>query len=265
MSNIPDTPSQRTHSSSTAAPRQTARWRPFPDDEALLAGALALLESSAQAAIRQRGRFRLVLAGGNTPRALYRACRQLDTDWSAWHIYFGDERCLPVDDPERNSWMAADAWLNHVPIPADQIHPIPAERGALQGAADYARTLAEQGRKQEQEQNQGMDSFDLVLLGLGEDAHTASLFPGHDWGVADEAPDALAVFDAPKPPPERVSLSARRLSRTRQALFLVTGNGKKDAVAAWRSGEDIPARAISPPDGLDVFCTASLLAHASSI
>ena len=188
-----------------------------------------------------------MLAGGNTPRGVYEMLRTADADWSRWHIYFGDERCLPGDDLERNSRMAADTWLDHVAIPSDQVHAIPAERGAREAAPIYSDTLRDVG------------DFDLVLLGLGEDGHTASLFPGHDWGVAMDSPDALAVFDAPKPPPQRVSLSAARLSRTREVLFLVTGESKRDAVTQWRSGANIPARAIQPQAGVDVLLESSLL------
>jgi 6-phosphogluconolactonase len=101
--------------------------------------------------------------------------------------------------------------------------------------------------------------FDLVLLGLGEDGHTASLFPGHDWGVRSDAPDVIAVFDAPKPPPQRVSLSAARLSRAREVLFLVEGIAKRDAVARWRMGANIPARSIRPRAGVDVLVESRLL------
>lgn len=99
----------------------------------------------------------------------------------------------------------------------------------------------------------GASDFDLVLLGLGADGHTASLFPGMPWGDADDAPDVVAVHEAPKPPAKRVSLSVRRLSRSRRALFLVAGAGKRAAVAAWRSGHAIPAAAIHPNGGVDVL------------
>jgi 6-phosphogluconolactonase len=95
-----------------------------------------------------------------------------------------------------------------------------------------------------------------VLLGLGEDGHTASLFPGHEWGAAPGSPDVLAVLDAPKPPSQRVTLSAARLSRAREVWFVVSGDSKREAVAQWHSGENIPARAITPAAGVDVLVAA---------
>ncbi len=188
-----------------------------------------------------------MLAGGNTPVGTYQRLRAAEADWSAWHIYFGDERCLPSEDPARNSRMAGDAWLNHVSIPASQRHVIPAERGPKEGARRYAATLRSVGE------------FDLALLGLGEDGHTASLFPGCEWGEAPGSASTLAVYDAPKPPPHRVSMSAARLSSARQVIFLVSGEDKRPAVTLWRTGKSIPARAIVPAAGVDVFVEAALL------
>ncbi|MGA9341108.1 MAG: 6-phosphogluconolactonase [Rhodanobacteraceae bacterium] len=223
------------------------RWHRVADDAALRDAAGARILDAAMRAIRDRGRFLIVLAGGNTPRGVYRALCNVHTEWSAWHIWFGDERCVAADDPERNSRMAAETWLDHVPIPAAQIHPMRGELGAERAARDYAKTL------------HGVGTFDLVLLGLGEDGHTASLFPGHDWGTAADAPAALAVFDAPKPPPERVSLSAARLANARQVLFLVAGESKRESVDAWRAGKPIPARAIQPASGVDVLVEAGAM------
>jgi 6-phosphogluconolactonase len=223
------------------APTQTCRWRAFGSRDALDRGARAYILDVAQAAIRERGAFRIVLAGGDTPRPVYASLRGAQTPWSAWHVYFGDERCLPADDPGRNSHMAASAWLDHVPIPPHQVHPIPAERGPESAAAAYAALLA------------GVGEFDLVLLGLGEDGHTASLFPGAQWDSAPTWPVAVPVRDAPKPPPQRVSLSPERLSRAAHVLFLVSGAGKRRALNEWRAGKDMPASRIAPPDGVDVF------------
>lgn len=219
--------------------------RVFPSAAALHAAAADYILDSARAVIAARGVFRLVLAGGDTPRAVYARLAAARADWKQWQVYFGDERCLPPGDTRRNDSMARAAWLDRVPIPPANVHPIPAELGAETAAARYAEVLAAVG------------DFDLVLLGLGEDGHTASLFPGQPAGAQAGSADVLAVHAAPKPPPERVTLSAARLSRTRQAWFLVTGAGKRAALAAWREGRDIPARHIAPPGGAQLWLDAS--------
>lgn len=219
---------------------QTLRWRIFDTAEDLQAAATSEVLQSANAAIASRDRFLIVLAGGTTPREIYQRLRGGDTDWSKWHVYYGDERCLPVGHADRNSHMAEESLLQHVPIPASQIHTMPAELGPEEGAQSYSQILADVGE------------FDCVLLGMGEDAHTASLFPGLAWESASHAP-AIPVFDAPKPPPERISLTASRLSGTRQVIFLVTGAGKRDAVKKWREGVAAPVAAINPVVGVDVY------------
>jgi len=223
----------------------SVRWHVAEDEADWLARALAFVEAAQLAALVERGAFDIVLTGGRTPARLYEALAEQALDWPRWQVWYGDERCRPPDHPERNSGQAEAAWLRRVAIPSANIHPIPAELGARAGAEAYARQLAGTGR------------FDLVLLGLGEDGHTASLFGGRDWGEGADAAAALPVFGAPKPPPERVSLSARRLSDARRVLFLVTGAGKRAAVEAWRQGVTIPASAIRPPGGVDVLLDQS--------
>lgn len=219
----------------------TTRWHDCATREIFEAEACRRILSAAQDALTARGTFRIVLAGGATPRGVYARLRAADTDWSAWHVYFGDERCLPAGHPERNDTMARQAWLAHVPLPPHKYHAIPAELGAEAAAERYAATLRDVG------------AFDLVVLGLGQDGHTASLFPGQAWRQATAWPDAFAVHDAPKPPPDRVTLSPTRLSRTRACLFLVTGADKADAVTAWRAGAAIPAACIDAEAGVDVM------------
>ncbi len=218
------------------------RWHVLPTPGALQAEALRRIGDAARQALERGSRFRIVLAGGETPRNVYRNLVGLDTEWMRWEVYFGDERCVPRGDPERNDRMALEAWLDHVAISRDAIHVVPAEQGPAAGAEAYRRTLA------------GVADFDLVLLGLGEDGHTASLFPGaHERGEAADAPDALPVFGAPKPPPERVSMSAARLGRARSVMFLVSGESKRDAVRRWRAGEVIPASSVRCATGVDVL------------
>lgn len=203
-------------------------WRVFADVDALVAELSAALCAEAAAAIAARGTFHLVLAGGTTPLALYRALARLQAGDARWHIWYGDERCLPVGHPERNSGVIEAAWLAASHIPSENRRPIPAERGSQEATTVYAEWLA------------GVADFDVALLGMGEDGHTASLFPGHSWDGA----DALAVYDAPKPPPERVSLSAARLSRSQRVWFVITGAGKCEALARWKNGERLPVSAI---------------------
>jgi 6-phosphogluconolactonase len=226
---------------------QICRWHAVADASGLHGAVAARILAAAERAVRVRGRFVVVLAGGNTPRGAYELLRAARADWSAWHVYFGDERCTPRDDALRNSRMAASAWLDHVSIPKSQVHAMPAELGPDEAATRYAGVLGPVG------------PFDFVLLGLGEDGHTASLFAGHDLGLGPGAPSVLPVFDAPKPPPERVTMSAQRLSHTAEAVFMIGGAGKRDAVQRWRAGAPIPARAIMPSAGVDVFVEASIL------
>jgi len=213
-------------------------WQVLEDAEAVAREAARRVLHVADRALAETGTFRLVLAGGRTPALAYRLLVDAETDWSGWQIYFGDERCLPVEDPERNSVMAVDAWLGQVPIPAENIHPMPAERGAQAAAAAYEPAIRD------------ALPFDLVLLGMGEDGHTASLFPGHSHP---RGPLVLAVHGAPKPPPDRVSLSLEALNNAREVLILVTGAGKREAVQRWRAGEDLPVAGVRGRSGVAVL------------
>ena len=219
------------------------RWHPCDSDQTWLATALAFVAQAEREALRTRGEFHIVLAGGDTPKALYAALSLEEHDWARWQVWFGDERCLPAEHAQRNSVMARAA----LPGQFAALHVIPSELGACAAVAAYARALA------------SAPIFDLVLLGLGEDGHTASLFPGHiPGGDHEESADVVAVFNAPKPPPERISLSASRLSRARHVLFLVGGAGKLDALRRWCAGEPIPAAAIQPEAGVDVLLGPTL-------
>ncbi len=208
----------------------TLHWQVLPDAQSVAQAACEYILRAAEQAIKARGVFRLVLAGGSTPERAYRLLAGSTADWTHWHIYYGDERCLPPEHDERNSYKAQRAWLTQVPIPLHQQYPIPAEQGAKMAALMYAHTLSQ------------ALPFDLTLLGLGEDGHTASLFPGHRWES-----DALtqAVLNAPKAPPQRVSLSPTALGQSREIVFLVTGANKREAVQAWRAGAALPAAQVA--------------------
>lgn len=209
--------------------------RIFADAAGLGQAAAELTRDACAEAIAARGAFHLVLAGGNTPRYCYEILRTMPLDWSRVHIWLGDERCLPVGDKDRNDRMADEALLSHVAIPAAQIHRMAAELGPDEGARLYARELSEAPAM-------GMLRFDMVHLGMGEDGHTASLFPGHD--TLSDARLALPVFDSPKPPPERVSLGLPVLNAARRKLILAAGAGKRDPLARIARGERLPVAMI---------------------
>jgi 6-phosphogluconolactonase len=215
------------------------RWHTFHSQNDINQAAVKRILQAADEAIAKHGSFLIVLAGGSTPKSVYQLLSIQRTDWSKWHVYHNDDRCLPVDHVERNSKMARDVWLNHVDIPQSQIHDIPAELGNIEGAKAYAKTLS------------GIRAFDLVILGLGEDGHTASLFPNQ---AVDNSAEAVPVFNAPKPPADRVTMSQNRLNNTNEVLFLVTGKGKQEAIDNWRKGVAIPATLIAPKKGVDVYC-----------
>lgn len=200
------------------------------------------IRSAAAAALSQRGRFRILLAGGRSPMAAYRLLSREQLQWAGWEVYFGDERCLPADDPQRNSHAADRVLLGSVPIPPEQIHPIAAELGAEVAAESYARVLAP------------ALPLDLVLLGMGEDGHTASLFPGR---CLDDVRLVVPVRDAPKPPSDRVSLSLAALAHCRRMLILVSGREKGQALAAWRGGADLPVARAANMAGARVLVDAA--------
>lgn len=202
------------------------------EDLGVLGEATALrVATLAGASIAARGVFRIALAGGETPRRCYEKLRSTPIDWQHVQVYFGDERCLPEGDLQRNDRMAYDTLLSHVAIPPANIHPIPAELGASEAAARYAALL------------ERVAPLDLVLLGMGEDGHTASLFPGNP--ATESTATVVPVFNSPKPPPERVSLGLGALNAARHRIFLVGGAGKRDALKRILRGEPLPAARIA--------------------
>jgi 6-phosphogluconolactonase len=175
---------------------------------------------------------RLVLAGGSTPRGAYaRLAARDDIDWARVDVLFGDERCVPPDDPASNYRMAREALLDHAP--AARVHRIPVELGAERAAAEYEKVVAAAPR------------LDVVLLGLGGDGHTLSLFPGGP----ELASERLVVASrSPAPPHARVSLTLRALDRARQIVFLVKGEGKRDVLRRVLEGDGrLPAARVRDP------------------
>lgn len=204
--------------------------RIHPDPEALSRAAADRFTALCRNAAAARGRCHVALAGGTTPRRLYQLLAgppwSQQLPWPQLHLYFGDERAVPPDHPDSNFGMARRAWLDRAPLAAEQCHPMTTGPAHItQDAADYAGLLERNLPRDEA----GVPSFDLILLGLGADGHTASLFP--DNPVLEErtrwvAPVYLAARDS-----WRLSLTLPVLEAARHLLFLIAGADKADCVA----------------------------------
>lgn len=201
-------------------------WSLFIQTERLAVAAVEQIVACAHEAIKQFGEFHVVTAGGTTPTRCYELLRNTEQDWSRWFIYMGDERVLPLTDKDRNSVALHQAWLSFGKIPAEQIFYMPTELGLQPAVAAYSKVV------------QKIALFDLVLLGMGEDGHSASLFPGHD--SMNLTQDVIAETQSPKPPAQRVSLSYARLNHSRNMLKLISGKGKYEALQAWLNGAILP-------------------------
>ena len=149
-------------------------------------------------------------------------------DWSRWQLIYGDERCLPAEDPERTSTLVQQSWLNAVSFPPGNHHKAPAELGSDAAAQAYATDIS------------ALLPVDMALLGMGEDGHTASLFPGHIHPELAVVP----VHNSPKPPADRISLSYSTLCEADTVCLLVIGTAKRDALQRWQQGEDLPVARV---------------------
>lgn len=210
------------------------------------AAAAREIEEAIAAALIARGRAHVALAGGETPRAAYELlARRLDS-WETLDLWFGDERCVDADDPGSNYGMVRGTLLAPAPARAARVHRILGELGPEEAARRYDGELREHAPRG----GDGLPVLDVALLGLGEDGHTASLFP-HDPRLSEPTAElALPVHGAPKPPPERVTLSLQVLRAARRVIVLAPGAGKAQAIAALRRGLDpaVPASLLVGPN-----------------
>ena len=217
----------------------------------LAQAAAARLVTAVVDAQAARGHAHVVLTGGGvgtaTLAALAASPARDAVDWEALDLWWGDERFLPSGHPDRNETQARAALLDKVPVPAERVHAMPASDGAFgddvdQAAHGYADALAAACAPEDRD---GVPAFDVLMLGVGPDAHVASLFPGHP-GVHVEDRTVTAVRDAPKPPPTRISLTWPAI-RAAQAVWLLAGGAEKAAaVSTALSGAD---RVTAPASG----------------
>lgn len=241
-----------------------------PDAAAVARAAARFFVEWAWQSIARCGAFRVALAGGSTPRALYRGLAdaeyRLQVDWARVHIFWGDERSVPPDDPESNYGMARTELLLRVPIPPQNVHRMEAERPDLGRAAEaYEEFL----RKEFERDSHGFPRFDLILLGMGADGHTASLFPG-THGVRGTSRSVSTPKD-PRTGMKRMTLTLPVINAARRALFLVCGAEKAATLRAVLHHEQdppLPADLVVVPEGERLFLVdelaASLLSEESA-
>lgn len=223
--------------------------RIFQDLEFLSRASAKIFLDQARRSIEDHGRYLVALNGGSTPERLFQllaAEKTGEMDWGGTHIFWGDERCVPPGDAGSNYGQARELLLRRVNIPDGNIHRIQGELGPVGAAKDYIRIL-------EQFASPALEwpRFDLVLLGMGEDGHTASLFPGSPLAASDPALAVTAHYQ--DRPAERVTLSPPVFNSARLILFMVVGANKAQALGSVLTGppqpELYPAQRIVPKDG----------------
>ncbi|QHN19890.1 6-phosphogluconolactonase [Gordonia amarae] len=210
----------------------------FDDKSELVSTAAQRFVDVVTAAQRERGVAHVVLTGGSNGIAILAAlaANSGEIDWSNVELYWGDDRFVPDEDPERNVGQARDALLAHVPVDPAKVHAMAASDGPFgddidAAAEDYARILSELST------GGVAPEFDLHLLGMGGEGHINSLFP-HTEATAEISKTVVAVTDSPKPPPRRITLTLPVVNRSRAVWFLVAGADKAEAVAAAHGGAD---------------------------
>ncbi len=204
--------------------------------------AVAMIEREADIAIFERGEFRLALSGGNTPRPVYEALAKHRDAWGKWVFTFGDERCVPPESAESNFRMAKEALFDKVPIPTENILRVRGEADPADAAREYEDTLRQRAG------GQSIYRHDLLLLGMGDDGHTASLFP---------ETDALTVTDrwvvenfVPKFNTHRITMTYPLLNAARHVCFLVNSKGKDEVLKEVFSGHSaFPCASVRPTEG----------------
>lgn len=230
----------------------------FPDLAALSNHAAEVFVSLSADAVRERRKFSVALSGGSTPQVLYRLLATPPyasrVDWSNVHVFWGDERCVPPTDEQSNYRMAYEELLSKVRIPSANVHRIHGEEDPAQGAKQYNGELREffadvRGAN-------GWTRFDLMLLGMGDDGHTASLFPNNP--ILDEHEHAARAVWVEKFGMWRITLTSVAINASRHVRFLVSGAGKANTLKEVLHGpsrpRELPAQIVRPVDGDIHWC-----------
>ena len=186
----------------------------------------------ARTAVAERGIFRVALAGGETPRAVHQALAGKDVDWARVQVTFGDERCVPPEDADSNFRMAKESLLDRVPLPPENVFRIRGEIAPENAAREYEEKLAAVAARFGERRY----AHDLILLGMGPDGHTASLFPGSP--ALEESVRNVIPATGPKPPPQRITMTFPLLNAARKVCFLIKGVEKLPLVEKIIAGDE---------------------------
>jgi 6-phosphogluconolactonase len=212
-------------------------------------GATEIFADRAAKAIQERSRFLVALNGGGTPAGTFHLLAtdyRENVEWNHVHLFWGDERCVPPDHPESSFGQTRDLFLRHVPVPASNVHPIDGVLAPAEAAKDYSMLLQKSASPPLE-----WPRFDLVYLGMGEDGHTASLFPGSPTDVTEPVIPVTARYQ--DRPAKRVTLTPVVFNSARLVVFMVAGEKKAVTLAEVLSGryrpELYPAQRIGPADG----------------
>ncbi len=223
--------------------------RVYQDLEHLSRAAAQFFFDQAAQATQERGRFLAALNGGSTPKRLFQLLSEDKSgkiNWTETHLFWGDERCVPPDDPESSYRQALELLLEHVEIPEENVHRIQGELGSVEASKGYALVL-----KRFASLPLDWPRFDLVLLGMGEDGHTASLFPGSS--VKPSSPILAVTAHYQDRPTDRVTLSPRVFNSARMILFMAVGENKAITLGKVLNDgyhpELYPAQRIDPKEG----------------
>eukprot|EP00602_Paraphysomonas_sp_CaronLab_P002106 CAMPEP_0185026730 /NCGR_PEP_ID=MMETSP1103-20130426/11060_1 /TAXON_ID=36769 /ORGANISM="Paraphysomonas bandaiensis, Strain Caron Lab Isolate" /LENGTH=222 /DNA_ID=CAMNT_0027560403 /DNA_START=150 /DNA_END=818 /DNA_ORIENTATION=+ len=222
-----------------------------------------MLVQKSRDAISSHGKFSVALSGGSMPKLLSGLADRNDVDWAAWHVYFADERCVPLDDDDSNFKACNSSFLSKVPIPESNIFVIDGFESPDDAASNYETKL----------RNLYPDaSLDLVLLGLGPDGHTASLFPDHELLRYDGERAVVPIFDSPKPPSRRITLTLATINKSKEVMFIATGSSKAGVLRRIIQENDfaLPATHVRPVSGkltwiLDREAAAELTASSQEL
>jgi 6-phosphogluconolactonase len=238
--------------------------RIFNDLEGISRAAASVFLGAAEEAIDAHGRFSVALAGGNTPRHMYEILAgppfRDQIRWQAIHVFWGDERCVPADDPRSNFRMARENLLDRVALPSENIHPIHGDLPPKDAAKNYELELRAFFSGQ-------IPTFDLILLGLGDNAHTASLFP--NTSVLSETKRWVSEVYIEELQMYRITLTALQINTARQVVFLVSGSDKAVALQKVLEGtyqpQDYPAQLINPNGAHPIWLVDKAASHKLSV